>query len=559
MSFDSASPSRDPRQHYELRQEAAEFYRSLRLPERLELALNSALRRAPGDVYGYLAEDLARLAKTPTICAIDGRNVLDGSGNPALEVGVCCTVKNVDKKISAAGISEAVPENEKRKSVDTALEWIKHDIGPLIKGISPDEQSKIDHLLREYFKPKRKEAESEMQGKEAAPLETPSPSSPRVSPKSSKKRASSKGRKMAAGEMPIPPPDPPEQAVCGGLAIGAVSLAVARSSAVLRESPLYLHVAALKNEQLMPTTFTVPIPMISVLSCGKSSPGKLNLMKEVIVIPKPGRPLHESLDMVLSLQHQVAKQLSGTSKAGNVSSLGCLVLGCDLVDQPLAIIREACEHLALELGTDLYLALNCAAHELMDYSKGRYEVVSGTFKTPDEMVALYLDLINKYPSVCALLDPLRKEDAPQWQKLSDTLASRCHVLADVGSKPVSKFLEDGNLKIPAVGGVVLKHAGETTITDLLDLFRLIEGDGRMAVLACAEQEIVGDSLSDLAVGLGASFIMLGGLLRGERTMKYNRLLAIEDELRRAGTLGTHSAMLSSLSSAPREDECPSRG
>ena len=40
-----------------------------------------------------------------------------------------------------------------------------------------------------------------------------------------------------------------------------------------------------------------------------------------------------------------------------------------------------------------------------------------------------------------------------------------------------------------------------------------------------------DFLADLAVGLGAEYIMAGALNRGERTAKYNRLLEIEEEIR----------------------------
>lgn len=104
------------------------------------------------------------------------------------------------------------------------------------------------------------------------------------------------------------------------MAIGAVSLAVAKASAMLGNKPLYLRIASLKHQQVStyhtafqgalsvsaqtnrswsplplsallqepPATLTVPLLMVSLVSCGKSSPGKLNLMKEVICIPHPG-------------------------------------------------------------------------------------------------------------------------------------------------------------------------------------------------------------------------------------------------------------------------------
>lgn len=53
-----------------------------------------------------------------------------------------------------------------------------------------------------------------------------------------------------------------------------------------------------------------------------------------------------------------------------------------------------------------------------------------------------------------------------------------------------------------------------------------------------------------AVGLGARFLKLGGLSRGERVAKYNRLLAIEEELAANGALRT--SFFLTLFSACRE-------
>lgn len=41
--------------------------------------------------------------------------------------------------------------------------------------------------------------------------------------------------------------------------------------------------------------------------------------------------------------------------------------GCDNLEELLLLMQTACNNIGLELGTDMYLAMNCAAHELMDY------------------------------------------------------------------------------------------------------------------------------------------------------------------------------------------------
>lgn len=55
---------------------------------------------------------------------------------------------------------------------------------------------------------------------------------------------------------------------------------------------------------------------------------------------------------------------------------GALALGYEKPEQPLDLITEACANLGLALGTEIHLAVNCAAHELMDYVSQR-KVVAG--------------------------------------------------------------------------------------------------------------------------------------------------------------------------------------
>ncbi|KAG8435825.1 hypothetical protein GDO86_013679 [Hymenochirus boettgeri] len=544
------SCQREARERDELKQAATEFYRIRQVPERLEEALNCTFFLGPQDVYGHLANYFAQYSETPVISSVRGRKVLDGVGKVTVEAEVLCTVKNINKLICSSVIPcglldkvspDAPDENEQVncQSVEMAIQWIR-DLSPVLKGVSPSDQHKVDQILSDFYKPKMEEAKEKMEmERELTPLPDQPAPSPKPSPLPGKKKGSSKGKKASVVEKPIPPAEPPEPSVQGSIAIGALSLAVANASAILTETPLYLHIAALRNKQ-KPTEFFMPTPMITLLNYGKCSPGKLNLMKEVLVIPQVGLSVHQSLEMVLTLQKQIFKQLDSISKTGtvmkNVSPLGSLLLGGDRIEQPLDLISEACHHTGLELGKNLYLAINCAAHELMDYNKGKYETISGTFKSPDEMVDLYVDLINRHPAILALLDPLRKEDSVQWESLCNTLGSKCYILSEAAAKPVSELSESGTISHPTCMGVVIKHTNETTISQMMDVFIHGEAEKRADVFGCAYEESDGDSPADLAVGFGAQFIKLGGLLRGERTTKYNRLLAIEDELTQAGQL-----------------------
>ncbi|CAI9620802.1 unnamed protein product [Staurois parvus] len=305
-------------QHREEAMSAAQYYRGLNIPERVEEALNIGYRLNPPDLPGYLSNYFAELSKPPVISHVRGRKILGGAGNAALEVEVFCTVRNNDKKICSAVISaDAAPltcdttevEGKERKmSVETAVEWIRESIGPMLGGIQPNEQSNVDQLLSDFFQPKmeeeRRQRESELDGATSSTRSVPTPP---ASPAASKKKGSGKGKKVAAAEKPIPPADPPEPIVRGSLAVSAVSLAVATCSAILREVPLYTYISILKHEK-PPSKMAIPTPLITLLSYGKCSPGKLNLMKEIMMVPRPGLTAQQAVDLALSLQAQIIKQ-----------------------------------------------------------------------------------------------------------------------------------------------------------------------------------------------------------------------------------------------------------
>ncbi|XP_036754887.2 enolase 4 isoform X1 [Manis pentadactyla] len=572
----SSGPTRDLQK---LKQQAMEYYRENDVPRRLEELLNSTFYLQPADVYGHLANCFSKLAKPPTICKVVGKSVLDGLGLPTLQVEIFCTIQNFPKNVCSVVISthfevheNAPPEIaeaevvERLDAVNTAVQWVNETITKELQGAAPSSQAEVDQVLRTFFENKvqedkeKKELEKSVEDSTVPTLSSLMPPPPPPPP--AKKKGLKQGRKDTLTEKPVRPPEPVEPVLSGSMAIGAVSLAVAKASAMLGNKPLYLRIASLKHQQEPPATLTIPLLMVSLVSCGKSLPGKLNLMKEVICIPHPGLTAKQGVAMVQQIQKHITKtmempsppkaetkkghnggKISQQQVTGKMSHLGCLTINYDTIEQPLLLIQGICANLGLEMGTKLHLAINCAAHELMDYSKGKYEVMTGTYKHAAEMVDLYVDLVSKFPSIIALIDPFRKEDSEQWDSIYNALGSRCYIIAGTASRSISKLLEDGNISTPRSSGLIIKHTNQTTISDLVEITDLIDSNKHMAVFGSTEGESSDDSLVDLAVGLGVQFIKLGGLSRGEHVTKYNRLFTVEEELIQSGTLGTCCLLL----------------
>ncbi|XP_063194110.1 enolase 4 isoform X2 [Chroicocephalus ridibundus] len=503
------------------RQEAAEYYRDHRVPQRMEEALNALFPLRPADLYGELANYFSKFSKAPVICKLVGRKVLDGVGQPTLEVEIYCTVKNYEKRICSTVMSfhSQIPENalpetneadekERNDSVNTAVEWVSDSLNTMLRDLKPTDQCKVDEMLGEYFT-KQAEFKKEIEKQEEAAAEVTlalTSCTPSATALPGGKKAAKPGRKVSAAERMIPPAEPVESVLCGSLAIGATSLAIAKAGATVSRIPLYLHIALLKHGQDLPKEMTLPLPMVTLLNCEKIPPAKLKLMKEVMLIPPVQLSLKQGIERVLDIQKEMTRLLESPGKV-----------------QSSPRLADSKKGKAHNTGKKAPV-------------KGKYEILTGMFKSPDEMVDMYVELINKFPFIIALIDPLRKEDRQQWNNICCALGSKCYLIAEDAATCISKLKSDQKINIPMCSGVVLKYINQTKVSDLIELTGLVDGQRHITILGSPDGESSDDSLVDLAVGLGARFIKLGGLSRGERVTKYNRLLAIEEELAKNRTL-----------------------
>lgn len=565
------SSSLEPRDFYQLKQRAAEYYRSNAVPQRMQQVLNTMFYEKPDDMYGHLANYFASFAKPAAISRIIGREILDTNGQSTIEVEVLCTIKNFEKSVCFAAMSNCCSDpnyttqdtgnndnEEKAQSVNIALEWVNEPLNSLLKGLLPANQIHVDKLLSEYFQ--RKVEEDEEQKKkdnEEEKLTEPESLPPPVSAAfGDKKKKSPKAKKSLVPEKNINPREPPESFFPGSVAIGAVSLAIAKAAARLQNIILYLHIASLNQAEEPRKEMSMPLPLITILECGKSSGGKVHLLKEMIAIPKPSLGYKQSIKMIRDLQQEISKWMFAPKTGpAAISQSGCWMKGYDRIEQPFEMIQEVCTALQLTLGDDVHLMLNCGAHELMDYEKQKYEVITGVLKHPDEMIEFYINLVKQYPSIIGLIDPLRKEDVEQWSKLCSLLSPQCYILADAASRPIDKLLTEG-LGAKLYSGLVVKHANQTTISNLIQVAKLMEENECIFISGLTDEETMDDSMADIAVGLGARFIKLGGLCHGERVAKYNRLLAIEEELAQRGALGKSPEHKFPVIGAEQEDLNP---
>jgi len=148
--------------------------------------------------------------------------------------------------------------------------------------------------------------------------------------------------------------------------------------------------------------------------------------------------------------------------------------------------------------------------------------------TEKELLQFYEQVREKY-KIIYLEDPFIESDKKSWQLLNrdlgetTTVAACRHVAAKVSE--INKIKENN-----MANAIVLKPKQIGTISELMESIKCVKDQKLNLIISHSTGETLETLIVDLAVGVGANFVKFGPLNRGERIVKYNRLLDISREL-----------------------------
>ena len=309
----------------------------------------------------------------------------------------------------------------------------------------------------------------------------------------------------------------------GANAILAVSLAAARAAAVEKGMPLYAHIAELYGT---PGQFSMPLPMMNIMNGGEHADNNIDI-QEFMVQPVGAKSFAEGLRMGAEIFHALKKVLSARGQSTAVGDEGGFAPNLESNADALGAIKQAVSDAGYQLGTDVTLALDCAASEF--YKDGQYTLSGENKSFTSESFADYLaDLVDQYPIV-SIEDGLDESDWDGWKALTDKLGDRVQLVGDDLFVTNTRIFREGIDK--GIGNsILIKFNQIGSLTETLDAIKMARDAGYTAVISHRSGETEDTTIADLAVGTCAGQIKTGSLSRSDRVAKYNRLLVIEDEL-----------------------------
>lgn len=308
----------------------------------------------------------------------------------------------------------------------------------------------------------------------------------------------------------------------GANAILAVSLACAKAAALSLGKPLYQHIATLAgNENL-----TMPVPMMNILNGGEHADNNVDI-QEFMIQPVAAKSFAEALRVGAEIFHHLKKVLSAQGLATAVGDEGGFAPNLPSNAAALEVIAEAVSKAGYTLGTDVTLALDCAASEF--YSDGVYRLNGEDRSFSNAEFADYLaDLCDGHP-IISIEDGLDESDWDGWSILTQKLGDRIQLVGDdlfvTNTAILKRGIDEG-----VANSILIKFNQIGSLSETLDAIAMAAAAGYTAVISHRSGETEDATIADLAVGTGAGQIKTGSLCRSDRVAKYNRLLRIEAEL-----------------------------
>ena len=316
----------------------------------------------------------------------------------------------------------------------------------------------------------------------------------------------------------------------GANAMLAVSMAVARAAAEALGLPLYRYFGGISPRLL-------PVPMMNILNGGKHAANTVDF-QEFMIMPVQAENFAEGLRICAEIYHNLKKLLEEKGLSTGVGDEGGFAPDLPDAESVLDFLVEAINASGYVPGQDIKIAMDAASSELYNEKTGMYHFPGESklkgeevLRDTGEMISYYERRVENYP-IISIEDGLDENDWDGWQELTKRLGEKIQLVGDDLFVTNTKRLDAG-IKLHCGNDILVKVNQIGTLSEAFEAVEMAHKNGYKAVISHRSGETEDTTIADIAVALNAGQIKTGAPCRSDRVAKYNRLLAIEEELKDA--------------------------
>jgi len=309
----------------------------------------------------------------------------------------------------------------------------------------------------------------------------------------------------------------------GANAILGVSLAVAKAAASYHGLPLFRYIGG-------SNAVTIPVPMMNIVNGGSHSDAPI-AFQEFMIRPVGAPNFTEGIRIGAEVFHSLKKVLKGRGLSTAVGDEGGFAPNFESTEDALETILKAIETAGYKPGSDIKIALDCAASEFYKegiYNYAKFEGPKGARRTSKEQVDYLEQLVAKYP-IDSIEDGMSENDWDGWKMLTDRLGKKIQIVGDDLFVTNVEYLKKG-IDTGCANSILIKLNQIGSVTETLNAIEMAHRAGYTTVISHRSGETEDSTIADFAVAVNSGQIKTGSCSRTDRICKYNQLLRIEESL-----------------------------
>ena len=323
------------------------------------------------------------------IATVSAREILDSRGNPTVEVEVHLDDRHSGRAAVPSGASTGSREalelrdgDARRyggKGVLKAVEHVRAELGPAVRGLDPADQAALDRRLRDID-------------------------------------------------------GTPDCARLGANALLGVSLAAARAAAASRDIPLYVHLGGEAARDL-------PVPLFNILNGGAHADNNVDI-QEFMIVPTGAPNFREALRMGAEVFHALRGILKKRGLRSGQGDEGGWAPDLGSNTEAVDVVIAAIEAAKYTPGEQIGIALDVAATELRHEGGYLLRAEKPAQRSAEQMIAFYADLVRRYP-IISIEDGFGEDDWDGWTSLTRALGNAIQIVGDDVFVTNVAILEEG--------------------------------------------------------------------------------------------------------------------
>jgi enolase len=250
--------------------------------------------------------------------------------------------------------------------------------------------------------------------------------------------------------------------------------------------------------------------------------------QEFQIIPANNLSFPRSLEIAVSLFKALGDLLKQKGAIRSVGPSGGYTPNLYKNTDAFDLLSETARGINLVIGRDVFFGADFDANNFFNINK-KYRIKDKNDPYDAKQWLAYLQDLNKLYGLYAFEDPFGATDRSLWQQFTSEFNQTARIITDSITRTNAKLTQLATEE--KTGNTILIKPGQcATITDLIKAVTAARTANWQIVVSNREGETNDDFIADLGVGLGAEFVKFGPPNRGERIVKYNRLLQINQEL-----------------------------